>query len=100
MPLRAGGGTRVKILDNLAMAKPIVSTSIGIEGIGVVPDRDLLVADTPITFAAAISRIIEDPGLRQSLANNARAIAEQLYSWERIVDALNDSYDCAAASTC
>lgn len=94
-PIRDGGGTRVKILDNLAMAKPIVSTTIGTEGIDIVPDRDLLIADDPASFIDAISRLFEDDALRRTLSTNARRLAEQRYSWEIIVSKLLAVYDRA-----
>lgn len=81
-PIRDGGGTRVKILDNLAMGLPTVATSVGCEGLDVVPERDLLIADTPQDFVRQISRVFEDEGLRQRLSENARRLAEGLYSWD------------------
>jgi glycosyltransferase involved in cell wall biosynthesis len=96
-PIRDGGGTRVKILDNLAMARPIVSTSIGIEGIDAVPERDLLVADNPEAFVQQITRVFENPGLRQSLADNARRLAETRYSWDGIGAAMLAAFDRAAS---
>ena len=62
-PIRDGGGTRIKILDALAQARPIVSTSIGCEGIDVVPDRDVLIGDDPETFARQIGRLFDDEAL-------------------------------------
>jgi polysaccharide biosynthesis protein PslH len=95
-PIRDGGGTRVKILDSLAMAKPIVSTTIGIEGIEVVPGRDLLVADDPTAFVEAISRLFTDAELRRDLSQNARRLAERSYSWDSIVRELLMVYDTEA----
>jgi glycosyltransferase involved in cell wall biosynthesis len=91
-PIRDGGGTRVKILDNLSMGKPIVSTTIGIEGIDVVPGRDLLIADTAEMFEQQIARIFEDAQLRASLSANARKLAERTYSWSGIVRKLLETY--------
>jgi polysaccharide biosynthesis protein PslH len=96
-PIRDGGGTRVKILDNLAMGKPIVTTRIGIEGIDVEPERDALIADTPEEFERQIARVFDDADLRARLAQNARALAERRYSWDSIVQVLLDSYENAAA---
>jgi glycosyltransferase involved in cell wall biosynthesis len=90
------GGTRIKILDNLAMAKPIVSTTIGIEGIDVMPGRDLLVANSPEEFLAQMSRIFEDAELRCSLAWNARRLAEERYSWNGIGAGMIEAFDRAA----
>ena len=83
-PIRDGGGTRMKILDALALGMPIVSTTIGCEGIDVVPERDLLIADSPEQFVHQITRVFDDPALKASLARNARSLAERQYSWERI----------------
>jgi glycosyltransferase involved in cell wall biosynthesis len=94
-PIRDGGGTRVKILDNLAMGKPIVSTSIGVEGIDVVPERDLLVADSTQEFVTQVSRIFEDHALATRLSANARRLAERVYSWDRVVSSLLETYRLA-----
>jgi glycosyltransferase involved in cell wall biosynthesis len=91
-PLRDGGGTRIKILDGLALGIPIVSTSVGIEGIAVVPERDLLVADSPEAFVRQITRVFSDTALRARLATNARALAEQRYSWDSLADDLGQLY--------
>jgi polysaccharide biosynthesis protein PslH len=96
-PIRDGGGTRVKILDNLSLGKPIVTTRTGIEGIDAEPERDLLVAETPQEFAAQIARIFTDGELRARLASNARSLAERRYSWRSIVEVMLDAYEKAAA---
>ncbi len=83
-PIRDGGGTRIKVLDALAQAKPLVSTSIGAEGLELVPERDLLIGDTPEAFARQIGRVFDDHALRTSLARQARAIVEERYSWDRL----------------
>ncbi len=80
-PLRIGGGTRLKIVEAMAMAKPIVSTVRGAEGIDVTPERDILLADDPTAFATAIGRVLLDPGLGARLGASARALVEARYSW-------------------
>ena len=97
-PIRDGGGTRVKILDNLAMGKPIVSTTIGVEGLDLTPERDLLIADSPSDFEAQISRVFSDDALRTRLSDHARMVAENRYSWATIVARLLDAYQRAAAA--
>jgi glycosyltransferase involved in cell wall biosynthesis len=92
-PIRDGGGTRIKILDALAQAKPIVSTSIGCEGIQVTPGRDVLIADDPEAFAHQIGRVFDDPALRASLARHARRLAEDVYSWTRLGGKLTALYE-------
>jgi len=95
-PIRDGGGTRIKVLDALAQGIPIVATTIACEGIDVVPDRHLLVADTPEEFASQIKRIFEDANLRTALAANGRALAERAYSWDAIAAKLGRVYGEAA----
>lgn len=97
-PLRDGGGMRIKILDALAMGKPIVSTTIGCEGIKIVDGQDLLLADTPKDFAAAIGRVFDDAALRESLARKGRAVAERVYSWDSLAGKLLGLYERIVAS--
>lgn len=83
-PIWDGGGTRIKVLDGLAQGMPLVATSIGAEGIDVVPERDLLIADTPEQFAAQISRVFTESGLAGKLETNGRELVETVYSWDSI----------------
>jgi glycosyltransferase involved in cell wall biosynthesis len=91
-PIKDGGGTRIKILDALAMGMPIVSTSIGCEGIDVTSGADVLIADTPEKFADKVDWIITDAGKRQSMSNYARKTAEDKYSWKAIGEKLDRLY--------
>jgi sugar transferase (PEP-CTERM/EpsH1 system associated) len=91
-PIMDGGGTRIKILDALAMGMPIVSTSIGCEGINITPGADVLIADTPEEFAAKIDSIIKDANKRHSMSKNARKTAEENYSWKAISEKLDRIY--------
>lgn len=84
VPLRVGGGTRLKILDAMAMGKAIVSTSVGCEGLEVADGRDILVADTPEDFAARTLALMGDAGRRGTLGAAARATVESRYAWERL----------------
>jgi glycosyltransferase involved in cell wall biosynthesis len=84
VPLRIGGGTRLKILEAMAMARPIVTTSLGVEGIRAQPGRDLLVADTPADFAAAVGQILDNPALAGRLGCSARSLVEADYSWDAV----------------
>lgn len=68
VPVRAGGGTRIKILEALAHRRPVVSTTVGAEGLGATPGRHLLVADSPVDFAAECDRLMRDRTLRHALA--------------------------------
>lgn len=81
VPLRLGGGTRLKIVEAMAMGKAIVSTSLGAEGIEAVPGREILIADDPESFAAAVVSLLKDPGLRARLGGAARRLAVERYSW-------------------
>ena len=91
-PIRDGGGTRLKILDAMAMGMPIISTTIGCEGIDVSPGKDVLIANTPEEFVCNIGRLIDDDMLRGKLSNNARKTAENKYSWNIIGQKLNKFY--------
>ncbi|MFU8830602.1 MAG: glycosyltransferase [Wenzhouxiangella sp.] len=92
VPLRAGSGTRLKILEAMAMGKAIVSTRIGAEGIGLVDGDSACLADTPEEFAAAVDRLLDDPGLRHRLGRRARLLAEQRYGWTVIGERLLAAY--------
>ncbi len=81
VPLRLGGGTRLKIVEGMAMGRPIVSTSLGAEGIEAVPEREILIADQPLEFAAAVVRVLDDPALASRLGRAARQLAVARYSW-------------------
>jgi|SRR5467141_1278911 len=81
VPLRIGGGTRFKILEAMAMAKPIVSTAIGAEGIDVVPGRNILLAAAPADFAAAVGRVLDNAGMAASMGREGRVLVEERYSW-------------------
>ncbi|HTQ05744.1 MAG TPA: glycosyltransferase family 4 protein, partial [Polyangiaceae bacterium] len=88
VPLRIGGGTRLKIVEALAKGKPVVSTRLGAEGIEVVDGQHLLLADEPADFAAAVERLFTEPGLGARLGAGARRLAEERYSWTHVVSGL------------
>jgi glycosyltransferase involved in cell wall biosynthesis len=92
VPLRIGGGTRLKILDGWALGKAIVSTTIGCEGLDAHDGKNILVRDDPPSFAAAVVTVLRDSGLRASLERNGRLTAEQTYSWEVIGQTLTARY--------
>ncbi len=93
VPLRAGGGMRVKILDAWARGIPIVSTSIGCAGIEVQEGENIFIADTPQDFAQAVTRIIQDGELAQHLAGNGRRWVEAKYNRWIIYPKLDEVYD-------
>jgi glycosyltransferase involved in cell wall biosynthesis len=88
VPLRLGGGTRLKIVEGMAMGKAIVSTTLGAEGIDAVPERDILIADEPEGFASSVVRVLDDPALAARLGGSARKLAEERYSWPAAARAL------------
>jgi len=92
VPLHAGGGMRVKILDAWAWGLPVVSTSVGAEGIDTLSGRDLLLADSPEDFAAAVVRAICEPELAAGLATAGRRKVEERYNWLVEYKAWNDVY--------
>jgi sugar transferase (PEP-CTERM/EpsH1 system associated) len=95
VPLRVGGGTRVKVLDAMAMGKAIVSTSVGCEGIHASPGEHLLVADDPTRFARTVVDLLHDRTRRASLGRAARRLVETRYAWPLIGRTLHDTYRAA-----
>ncbi|MDQ6672188.1 MAG: glycosyltransferase family 4 protein [Chloroflexota bacterium] len=92
LPLRAGGGTRLKALIAMASGLPIVSTRIGMEGLEAEPDQDYLVAESASEWVAALRRLLEDPRLRTRLAHNGRALVERRYDWSAVAASVSDVY--------
>ncbi len=88
VPLRIGGGTRLKVLEAMAMGKAIVSTTLGCEGFEVVDGQELLIADDPSEFAAAVLRVVRQPELREHLGRAALRFASSRYDWRTIVPKL------------
>jgi len=84
VPLRIGGGTRLKIFEALAMEKAVVSTSVGAEGLPVVPGEHFVQADGPAEFAQAVVTLLQDAPRRRSLGEAGRRLVEGRYSWEQI----------------
>jgi glycosyltransferase involved in cell wall biosynthesis len=84
IPLRAGGGTRLKAIESLAAGLPIVSTEFGVEGLGLVPDQDYLRAETANEFARQIRKITSEPGLAERLSVNGVEIARNRFSSESL----------------
>ena len=84
-PLLSGGGTRLKILEAMAMGVPVVSTSKGAEGLDAVPGEHLLVADLPEDFAACVVNVLKDDPLRDRLAANGHLLVKQKYNWETVL---------------
>lgn len=89
VPLRLGGGSRLKILDGLAMGKAIVSTTIGAEGLDVTHAENIWLADRPEDFAAAALRLMAESETRERLGANGRNLVEREYDWEILTGRMN-----------
>lgn len=86
VPLRIGGGTRLKIYESMAAQVPVVSTAIGAEGLDWSDGQNILIADSPTNFAGRCLQLLEDPAQAQKLAQNAFRLVDQHYSWQAITD--------------
>ena len=93
VPLRIGGGTRLKILEAMAMGKAVVSTTLGAEGLDVVPERDLSIADDAAGLAAKIGALLDDPERRGRLGVAARRFVEESHGWSASVARLTGFYE-------
>jgi glycosyltransferase involved in cell wall biosynthesis len=93
VPLRVGSGTRFKILEAAAMEKPMVSTTLGAEGLDFADGKELIVADDPSAFAAAVVGVLTDPERGSRLGRAARQQAEERYSFRALMTSLRDMLD-------
>ncbi len=93
VPLRIGSGTRLKILEALAMGKAVVSTTVGAEGLALQDGEDIFIADEPKAFADAVIRLLIDISLRQKIGLRGRVRVEQDYDWRNIAKKLVDVYE-------
>jgi glycosyltransferase involved in cell wall biosynthesis len=98
VPLRAGSGTRTKILDAMAMAKPVVSTALGAEGLVVEPGRELLITDDPASFADAVVALLRDQGRRREIGAAARRRVCATYDWTGICSRMVQVFDKCVSS--
>lgn len=98
-PIRVGGGTRLKILDALAMAKPVVATATSVEGLELRAGEHYLRAETPADFVARIREIENDPSLGRRLGAAGRELAVRRYSWDVIGRRLDDAYRSVVSVT-
>ena len=92
-PILLGGGIIVKILDALAAGTPVVTTSYGNEGIAAVPGRDLLVADDPESFAAAVLRVLREEKLAENLSVNGREFVRKHYCRDTMTNVMESAYE-------
>jgi len=95
-PVLSGSGIRIKVLEGLAHARPMVSTTLGAEGLNVVDGQHLLLADGPDAFAEACLRLLDNTELARSLAQRGRGLVEQEYSWAAATQRLLEAYSSIA----
>jgi sugar transferase (PEP-CTERM/EpsH1 system associated) len=95
VPLRVGGGSRLKILEALAMKKAVVSTTVGAEGLALNRGESVLLADTPAAFAQEVSRIFLVSGLRERMGTAGRRLVESRYEWRSLSAKLENVWQTA-----
>ena len=93
VPLRIGGGTRLKIVESLAIGMPVVSTTIGAQGLDLKHGENILLADDPDSFANEISQALSDPALLRSIEENGITTATARFGWPAIGARLAQRYD-------
>ncbi len=96
VPIRIGGGTRLKIFEAMGMAKAVVSTTVGAEGLPVTDGEDVLLADTPDAFASAVVSLLRDPARRVHLERSARELVVTRYDWSAVAGQLEEALESAA----
>jgi glycosyltransferase involved in cell wall biosynthesis len=99
VPILAGGGTRLKVLEAMALGRPVVSTPLGSEGLALETEKHLLTAERPEEFAVALDRLLGDGDLRGRLSAEARLQIERRYSWDRAAEVLLREYEGVLSST-
>lgn len=92
VPLRIGGGTRLKILEYFAMEKPVISTSIGAEGIDAIDGKHLIIEDDISKFPDRINELLNDTEYAGYIAKNGRKLAEEKYSWDQYGEKLSQLF--------
>ena len=93
VPLLTGGGTRLKVLEAMAMGKAIVSTTLGCEGIQATPGRDIVLADEATDMAAQVVALLQDAARREALGSSARLFVEQHFDWHIVAASLDQVYE-------
>lgn len=93
VPVRAGGGMRVRILEAFSYAMPVVTTTVGLEGISGMPEHDVLVADTPVDFASRTLELLDNPSLQEKLSTNGRELVTKCYNWRAVLSAMKPIYE-------
>jgi glycosyltransferase involved in cell wall biosynthesis len=85
VPLRAGGGTRIKLLEAMAYGVPVISTTLGAEGIDIQSGTHAILVDNPFEFAASCLQLVQDAALRTRLAQNGKALVKAAYTEEALI---------------
>jgi glycosyltransferase involved in cell wall biosynthesis len=99
VPIRIGGGTRLKIFEAMSMGKAVVSTTVGAEGLPVTHDRDVVIADSAQAFASAVVSVLRDPARRVQLERAARELVVGRYDWSAVAEELEDALLRASSRT-
>ncbi len=97
-PIRVGGGTRLKILEAMALHTPVVATSKGAEGLDVTDEQDILIADLPAEYAGAVCRILREPELHNKLVGNAYLLVAEKYNWSVVLPQFLDLVERIAST--
>lgn len=98
VPLRSGGGTRLKILEAMAMERPVISTTVGAEGLEVTPGTDILIADDPQQFVDQVERLLRSPEQAELIGRAGRLLAVKKYDWRICLGGLDRLYDALLGS--
>jgi glycosyltransferase involved in cell wall biosynthesis len=93
VPIRWGGGTRIKILESLALGTPVVSTTVGAEGLDLIPGAHVQIADSPESFAEAVILLLQNQQARAALVSQGGALVRDRFTWDRIGCALKSSLE-------
>lgn len=99
VPLRIGGGTRLKIFEAMSMGKAVVSTTVGAEGLPVADGRHLLLADGPSAFAGAVLQLLRDGATRQRIGSEARTLVANHYDWAAVTEDFEEALSRVVAGT-
>lgn len=97
VPLRAGGGTRLKILESMALGRPVVSTSIGCEGLDVQDEEHLFIANSPQKFSERVIQLLTEEMTYERMVASGRKLVEERYDWDPIAEKLLEVYTTIAA---
>jgi glycosyltransferase involved in cell wall biosynthesis len=100
VPLRIGGGSRLKILEAMAAGLPVVSTQVGAEGLELLPDRDFISADDSVDLANALIACIRDPHSAHTMAKRVRTVVLARHDWEFLADRLEHVWMACVAGEC